>query len=107
MYLTTKTGLENSFLCKASKDSVCIYTYFITDKAVYCRIGSSKNNPFKKFYFEDIDTIYTYTSNTNICIGRYKNCDEEDMSLKNVKGFNTALTLLKEKTGIEPELVHM
>ena len=82
------------------------YSYVITDKAVYSKIGSRKKK-YQKFFFEDIDTIYTYTSDTSICIGRYKDCDEEDMELKNVKGFNTALTLLKEKTGIEPELVDM
>lgn len=79
------------------------YSYVITDKAVYVKNGKV-DKPFDKFCFKDIDTIYTNTSNTNICIGRYKNCDEEDMSLENVKDFDTALNLLKEKTGIKPKV---
>lgn len=82
------------------------YSYVITDKAIYAKNGKV-DKPFDKFYFKDIDTIYTYTSNTNICIGRYKNCDEEDMQLDNIKDFDTALNLIKEKTGIEPEMVDL
>lgn len=79
------------------------YSYVITDKAVYVKNGKV-DKPFDKFCFKDIDTIYTNTSNTSICIGRYKDCDEEDMSLENVKDFDTALNLLKEKTGIKPKV---
>ena len=80
--------------------------YVITDKAVYCRIANGQKK-YQKFFFIDIDTIYTDTSDTSISLGRYKDCAEEDMSLKNVKDYNTALNLIKEKTGIEPELVDM
>ena len=80
------------------------YSYVITDKAVYSKIGKV-DKPYEKFYFNQIDEIYLYDTNT-ICLAARKG-DEYDIELKFVKDFDTVVNLLKEKTGIEPEVVKL
>ena len=80
------------------------YSYVITDKAVYSKIGKVEKE-FERFYFNQIDEIYLYDTNT-ICLAARKG-DEYDIELKFVKDFDTVVNLLKEKTGIEPEVVEL
>ena len=78
--------------------------YVVTDVAIYNKLNNC-DNTYQKISFEDVNKI-TVSNKREISIFKIDD-NENKIVLKNIKDFDFVLNLLKEKTGIEPELVNM
>ena len=93
---------KEDFLFENTNSRLSSYPVFVmTQSAIYKKMNDYKGT-YLKISFEDVEKI-TVSNKREISIFKIDD-NENKIVLKNIKDFDFVLNLLKEKTGIEPEI---